>query len=87
MREGVFIVNNSRTWGRDCPHAIRKGGYIVHFRVNVWASMFEDIVVSPCLVRDSLIAQNIVILCKQFCRDCLKAETDLWLQRYGNPAH
>jgi hypothetical protein len=37
--------------------------------------MFEDIVVSPCLLRDSLL-KNIVILCKQFCRDCLKAEAE-----------
>lgn len=58
MRDGVFIAHNSRTRERGCPRSIHECGYEVQFRVNVWASMFEDIVVNPCLLRDSLIAQK-----------------------------
>jgi hypothetical protein len=40
------------------PLAIREGWYEIHFIVNVWASLFGDIVVSPCLVRNRLIAKK-----------------------------
>jgi hypothetical protein len=54
MCEGVFNVYKSRLWVRDNPHLIREREYGVHFNVSVWAEIFEDIVLGPCLLPDRL---------------------------------
>jgi hypothetical protein len=56
--EGVFNVHNSRFRARDNPHAIRKSGYEVRFRVSVWTRIVGENVVGPYLLFYRLTAQR-----------------------------
>jgi hypothetical protein len=66
--QGVFSIQHSHFWTLGNPYANHERGLHSRFCLNVWAGIIGNIVLGPCLVGDSLTAQQYCTYTKSISR-------------------
>lgn len=61
-REGMFNVHNEHYYNDENPYVYREGKMQKRFKLNIWAGIFNDRIVGPYLLPETLSVSIILLL-------------------------